>query len=525
MKTALISVSDKEGIVDFAKELISLGFKIISTGGTYNLLLDQGIDVIKVEDYTKFPEILDGRVKTLHPNIHAGILAKRNSIKHVNTLNKFKIKSIDLVCVNLYPFALSVRKNSSFKEAIENIDIGGPAMIRASGKNWENVTIITDKSDYKNIIIELKKFKNISNKTKFYLAKKAFSHTALYDGLISNYLTSISDDFVDGLRYENKVPKLNIFPQIYNKQFNKLQDLRYGENPHQKAAFYMDSTIDNSNFVKIQGKELSYNNIVDMDCAWECAQSFNKIVCVIVKHATPCAVSLGKDTLNAYKLAFESDKMSSFGGIIAFNTLVDSITMKYIINGCFIEVLIAPDFSVEALKIAANKPNIRIIKVLSKSYNKDFDIKRVSDGGLLLQTYDNNLITSDKLTIVSKNKPTQAQIKDLLFLFQVVKFVKSNAIVFGKNGITYGIGAGQMSRVESILIAIRKAKQANLNLEGACCASDAFFPFRDGVDIIAKSGIKAIIHPGGSIKDPEVIASANENSLVMVTTNVRYFRH
>lgn len=520
---ALISVSDKNGIVEFARELTRMGVEVLSTGGTARLLMEEKIDVIEVADYTGFPEMLDGRVKTLHPKIHGGILGRRDHPQDEEKMAEHDIGHIDLVCVNLYPFAATVaRAGCTVEDAIENIDIGGPTMVRSAAKNWKHVAIVTDTADYAAIIAEMKAGNGaLSDKTRFNLSRKAFSHTAQYDGMISNYLTSLSDDKLSG------EPEINEFPQQFNQSWLKVQDLRYGENPHQQAAFYRDvypaaGTL--AHYTQLQGKELSYNNIADADAAWEAVKAFEEPACVIVKHANPCGVAVAADTLSAYKLAFATDTTSAFGGIIAFNHEVDAATAEVICANQFMEVLMAPAFSDEALAITAAKKNVRVLSVPLHAGANRFELKRVG-GGLLVQTPDIHRLNRDGLQVVSKRQPSEQEWQDLLFLWKVAQYVKSNAVVFGKNGQTYGIGAGQMSRVDSTRIAARKAGEAGLDLQGACAASDAFFPFRDGIDVIAEQGIKAIIHPGGSIRDEEVFAAADEHGMAMVLTGVRHFRH
>lgn len=521
IKRALISVSDKTGVVDFARQLAQLGVELLSTGGTASLLAKENIAVTEVADHTGFPEMLDGRVKTLHPKIHGGILARRDNAKHMNQLAAQAIGTIDLVCVNLYPFAATVAKQDcTLEDAIENIDIGGPAMVRSAAKNWRDVAIVTDSNDYAAIIDEIRKQSDLSEQTRFNLARKAFAHTAQYDGMIANYLTRIDDKNLSG------IPDLQTFSQQYNQSWLKIQDLRYGENPHQQAAFYRELQPAEGSLAKyqqLQGKELSYNNIADADAAWETVKSFTQPACVIVKHANPCGVAIANDTLTAYQLALATDTTSAFGGIIAFNREVDAATVEAV-TGQFLEVLLAPAFTDEAKVIIAAKKNVRVLEIPLSAGANQFELKRVG-GGLLVQTPDRHYIDASDLKVVTARVPSEQEIKDLLFVWNVAKYVKSNAIVFGKNGQTYGIGAGQMSRVDSTRIAARKAQDAGFELNGACAASDAFFPFRDGVDVIAAQGIKAIIQPGGSVRDEEVIAAANEHGIAMVVTGVRHFRH
>ncbi len=515
---ALISVSDKTGVLELAQGLHQLGVKILSTGGTAKLLADNGIPVTEVADYTGFPEMLDGRVKTLQPKVHAGILARRDLPEHVATLQKHNIPTIDLVVVNLYPFAATVAKpGCTLEDAIENIDIGGPTMVRAAAKNHQHVAIVTDPADYAAVLAEMQDYGcAVSDTTRFELAKKAFSHTAAYDSAISNYLTAIN---ADGTR--------SAYPAQINFNFAKVQDMRYGENPHQSAAFYRDLNAGQggiADYTQVQGKELSYNNVGDADAAWECVKTFEQPACVIVKHANPCGVAIADTPLNAYQLAYTTDTTSAFGGIIAFNRELDEATAAQIVANQFVEVIIAPSASEAALKITASKQNVRVLTVpLSFSANQ-FDFKRVS-GGLLVQSPDTLNVQASQLRVVSKAQPSAAQLQDLLFAWRVAKYVKSNAIVFCKNGQTLGVGAGQMSRVDSTRIAAIKAKNAGLSLIGSVVASDAFFPFRDGVDVLAEAGATAAIQPGGSMRDEEVIAAADEHGLVMVFTGYRHFRH
>ena len=521
LSTALISVSDKTGIVEFAQALSQLGVKILSTGGTAQLLAQKGIAVTEVSDHTGFPEMLDGRVKTLHPKIHGGILGRRDLAEHTNTMAEFDIPPIDLVCVNLYPFTQTIAKEGcTLEEAIENIDIGGPAMVRSAAKNWAHVAIVTDHADYQHIIQELTQTQALSRSTRFALARKAFTHTAAYDGAISNYLGTL-----DEVTPEN--PPLNHFPVNLTLQFNKVQDMRYGENPHQQAAFYRDICLPAGSLVtarQLQGKALSFNNIADADAAWEMVKSLTGTGCVIVKHANPCGAAIASDTLTAYRLAYATDSTSAFGGIIAFNTELNTETAKQILDNQFLEVLIAPAYSQQALDILSQKQNIRVLAASLGSEHNALEYKRVN-GGLLVQTPDIDNIGQDQLNVVSKRIPTETEWRDMLFAWQIVRFVKSNAIVLCQNGQTCGIGAGQMSRVDSAAIAVQKAAQANLSLQGAVAASDAFFPFRDGIDTLATQGIQAIIHPGGTLRDEEIIAAANEHNIAMVFTGIRHFRH
>tara|TARA_Y100001960_G_scaffold333496_1_gene438984 strand:- start:410 stop:1972 length:1563 start_codon:yes stop_codon:yes gene_type:complete len=518
IKQALISVSDKTGIVEFAQELNKCGISILSTGGTAKELRSAGIDVVEISSYTGFPEILDGRVKTLHPKIHAGILARRDLPSHMEIMESMSFPTIELVVVNLYPFSQTISKdNSTLEEAIENIDIGGPTMVRAAAKNYKTVTVVTDPEDYNTVLNEIKLNDCVvSQEYCLHLACKAFSHTATYDSVISNYLTRVElDEGQSG------------FPVNLSLNFTIAQDLRYGENPHQEAAFYRDSSFAVSggiaNYTQIQGKELSYNNIADADAAWECVKTFDSTACVIIKHANPCGVGISNNTLMAYNAAFSTDPTSAFGGIIAFNQELDGVTADSIIKQ-FVEVVIAPGFSKEAKDILAQKKNIRVLTLNLQGENNNLDFKRVG-GGLLVQAPDSKNVDGSCLRVVTKVQPTEQEMNDLLFAWRVAKFVKSNAIVFCLNGQTLGIGAGQMSRVDSARIASIKAKNAKLTLVGSVVASDAFFPFRDGLDVVVGSGAKAIIQPGGSIRDEEVIAAADEHGVSMVFTNTRHFRH
>ena len=515
---ALLSVSDKTGIREFASALHQMGVKILSTGGTAKLLSDSGIPVTEVGDYTGFPEMLDGRVKTLHPKVHGGILGRRDIPEHVETMQKADIPPIDLVVVNLYPFSQTVaRENCSLEDAIENIDIGGPTMVRAAAKNYHHVAIVTDPADYGRVLAEMQANAGaVSDATRFDLAKKAFSHTAAYDSAISNYLTAIEPD---GTRGE--------FPAQINFNFIRVQNMRYGENPHQQAAFYRDPVAlpgGIASYTQVQGKELSYNNIGDADAAWECVKTFDEPACVIVKHANPCGVAIADSPLNAYKLAYATDTTSAFGGIIAFNRELDAETAAAITANQFVEVIVAPGATQAALDVTAAKQNVRVLTVpLSDAHNR-FDFKRVG-GGLLVQSPDALNVQAGELRVVTRAQPSAAQLKDLLFAWKVAKYVKSNAIVFCRDGRTLGVGAGQMSRVDSTKIASIKAAHAGLDLSGSVVASDAFFPFRDGLDVLAQAGARAVIQPGGSMRDEEVIAAANEQNIAMVFTGYRHFRH
>ena len=513
IKKALISVSDKSNILELAKSLSSFDIEILSTGGTAKLLKENKINVTEVSDYTKFPEMLDGRVKTLHPKIHGGILGRRDNPEHNETMKNNEIDPIDLVVVNLYPFEETISQEGCTLElAIENIDIGGPAMIRSAAKNYQHVAVLTNPKDYKSFTDEINKNQgSISLDLSFSLAKKAFEKTSAYDSAINNYLSSDSQ---------------NQFPDQLTKTISKVMDLRYGENPHQEAAFYKDSSEDVgslSSFDQIQGKELSFNNLNDSDTAWECVKKFSQPTCVIVKHANPCGVASTGSLKESYEAAFKTDPTSAFGGIIAFNKSLDEETASLVINQ-FAEVIIAADFSEGALKIFRNKPNVRLLKIKIENNNTEFDFKKIG-GGWLIQTPDIHTLDINTCNIVTDLKPTEEQLDDMKFAWVVSQFVKSNAIVFCKNKQTLGIGAGQMSRVDSTKIASLKADNENIDLAQSVVASDAFFPFRDGIDVIASHGAKCIIQPGGSIKDEEVIDAANEHGIVMLFTNIRHFKH
>lgn len=520
IKQALISVSDKSGIVDFAKSLSALGVKILSTGGTAKLLADAGLSVTEVADYTGFPEILDGRVKTLHPKVHGGILARRDLPEHMAALEKHDILTIDLLVVNLYPFVQTVSKEEcSLEDAIENIDIGGPTMLRSAAKNHRDVTVIVDPADYATLLDEIRANDNtVGYKTNFRLATKVYAHTAQYDGAITNYLTSLTEELQHSSR--------NTYPATLKMAFEKVQDLRYGENPHQSAAFYRDLKVPTgalANYEQLQGKELSYNNIADSDAAWECVKMFDALACVIIKHANPCGVALGANALDAYSKAFQTDPTSAFGGIIAFNREVDEAAAQVVAKQ-FVEVLIAPSFSEAARAVFAAKQNVRLLKIALGEGHNAFDLKRVG-GGLLVQSLDAKNVQPHELRVVTKRYPTPKEMDDLMFAWRVAKFVKSNAIVFCVNGMTLGVGAGQMSRVDSARIAGIKAQNAGLTLNGSAVASDAFFPFRDGLDVVVNAGATCVIQPGGSMRDDEVIVAADEHNIAMVLTGTRHFRH
>jgi phosphoribosylaminoimidazolecarboxamide formyltransferase/IMP cyclohydrolase len=530
---ALLSVSDKTGIVEFAQALHGLGVTLLSTGGTAKLLADQGLPVTEVAEVTNFPEMLDGRVKTLHPKVHGGLLARRDVPAHMAALKEHGITTIDLLVVNLYPFEATVAKpGCTLADAIENIDIGGPAMVRSAAKNWQDVGVVTDASQYEAVIAELKAAGKLSDKLRFALSVAAFNRIAQYDGAISDYLSAVTLE-TEKLS-ERYVPTLNLFPGQSNGRFIKVQDLRYGENSHQQAALYRDLYPAPGSLVtgvQVQGKELSYNNIADADAAWECVKSFEAPACVIVKHANPCGVAIGQDAHQAYAKAFQTDPTSAFGGIIAFNRTVDKAAAEAVARQ-FVEVLMAPDFTAEALEIFKPKVNVRLMKIAlpkggASAWDQGrnaMDAKRVGSG-LLLQTADNHELALSDLKVVTTRQPTPEELQDLLFAWKVAKYVKSNAIVFCKNGMTMGVGAGQMSRLDSARIASIKAEAAKLSLQGTVVASDAFFPFRDGLDVVVDAGATCVAQPGGSMRDQEVIDAANERGVAMVFTGVRHFRH
>ncbi|SMN17096.1 IMP cyclohydrolase / Phosphoribosylaminoimidazolecarboxamide formyltransferase [uncultured Candidatus Thioglobus sp.] len=508
---ALISVSDKTGIVDFAKRLENSGIKILSTGGTAKYLNKNGINVIDIEQYTNFPEMMNGRIKTINPKVHGGILARRE--QDFKVMQEYNIPPIDIVVVNLYPFQATIANpDCTLEDAIENIDIGGPAMLRAAAKNHQYVTVMIDSADYQTVMNEINKSGNTTLETRTKLALKTFEHTAAYDGAIANYLGKEEDGFSSTM----------------NLQFNKVQSMRYGENPHQHAAFYAESGITEAcvaSSTQCQGKAMSYNNMADADAALECVRSFDAPCCVIVKHANPCGVAVRADIFTAYDDAFKTDPTSAFGGIIAFNRNLDRNTAQSIIERQFVEVIIAPNVDEDAKVILSTKQNVRVLECGDLSIAQpSLDYKRVT-GGLLVQDKDLGVITENNIKCVSDLAPTAEQIKDLLFAWKVAKTVKSNAIVYAKNQMTIGVGAGQMSRVYSAKIAGIKAADENLVVENSVMASDAFFPFRDGIDAAAKAGIKAIIQPGGSMRDNEVISAANEHGIAMVFTDMRHFKH
>ena len=525
MKTALISVSDKTGIVEFARELAALDMRLLSTGGTARLLADAGLTVTEVAEVTGFPEMLDGRVKTLHPRIHGGLLARRDLPEHMAALQAHGIGTIDLLIVNLYPFAkATARADCTLEDAIENIDIGGPAMLRAAAKNWADVAVIIEPSDYSRVLDELRAGV-IQRSTRFMLAKKVFAHTAAYDGMISNYLSALQPGAEEAA---DAVPVRDAYPAVFSLQLTKTQDMRYGENPHQSAAFYRDAmpvpgTL--AGWTQLQGKALSYNNIADADAAWECVKTFDAPACVIVKHANPCGVAVGTSAVDAYLKALRTDPTSAYGGILALNRPLDAEVVAAINNAKqFVEVALAPSVTPEARTLLAAKQNLRLLEVPLTQAMNALDFKRVG-GGVLLQSQDAKNVAPGEVRVVTKLVPTAAQMDDLMFAWKVAKFVKSNAIVFCGGGATLGVGAGQMSRVDSARIASIKSGNAGLSLEGSAVASDAFFPFRDGLDVVIDAGARCVIQPGGSMRDDEVIAAADERGIAMVFTGTRHFRH
>ena len=518
MAFALLSVSDKTGVVAFAQGLVSLGYSVLSTGGTAKLLRDSGVTCTDVADYTGFAEMMDGRVKTLHPKIHGGLLARRDVPEHVAAMQAHGIGAIDVVAVNLYPFAATVaNSNVKLDDAIENIDIGGPAMLRSAAKNHASVTVVCEPADYDAVLSQLRsKTQTVAQRRS--LAAKVYAHTSRYDGMIAGFLSSLPLDGNPQAR--------SAYPDTLTLQLKKTQDLRYGENPHQTAAFYTEHTVPAgllAGYTQLHGKELSYNNIAD--AAWECVRQFEEPACVIVKHANPCGVAIAADCVSAYHKAFSTDTTSAFGGILAFNRNVDEATAQAI-SKQFAEVILAPAYSAEALTVLQAKANVRLLTVPLPTAKTDnaFELKRVG-GGVLVQSPDNHSMTAAALQCVTQTQPTSQQTQDLLFAWRVAQFVKSNAIVYCKDGMTLGIGAGQMSRVDAARIAKSKAEQAGFSLKGCVAASDAFFPFRDGLDVLAEAGATAVIQPGGSMRDAEVIAAANEHGVAMVVTGVRHFRH
>ena len=513
---ALLSVSDKTGLVELARALAARHVELLSTGGTARAIRDAGLAVTDVSDHTGFPEMMDGRVKTLHPKVHGGLLGRAGIDDAV--MAEHGIAAIDLLVLNLYPFAMvSANPDSTFDDIIENIDIGGPAMLRSAAKNFARVAVATDPAQYTAIVEELDANDGmLSAKTRFALSVAAFNNVAQYDAFISNYLSSLDGN-----------GKQQLFPAQSNSNFVKVMDLRYGENPHQRGAFYRDlwpvpGTL--ATFTQLQGKELSFNNLADADAAWECVRQFERPACVIVKHANPCGAAEGAACGDAYELAYATDPTSAFGGIIAFNTTLDAATAKAILDRQFVEVLIAPDYAPGALEYARKKANVRVLRIPHGDGRNNFDVKRVGSG-LLMQTSDIREVTRDELKVVTRRAPTPAELDDLLFAWRIAKYVKSNAIVYAKEHRSIGIGAGQMSRVVSAKIATLKAEEAGLVVPGSVMASDAFFPFRDGIDAAATAGIRAVIQPGGSMRDNEVIAAADEHDIAMVFTGIRHFRH
>jgi phosphoribosylaminoimidazolecarboxamide formyltransferase/IMP cyclohydrolase len=522
VRRALLSVSDKSGIVEFARELAARGVELLSTGGTYKLLRASGLDAVEVSAHTGFPEMMDGRVKTLHPKIHGGLLGRRDVDGDV--MQQHGIAAIDLLVVNLYPFEATVAKPDCTRDdAIENIDIGGPAMLRAAAKNHAWVAVLTDPADYAAVLAEIDAG-GTTQATRFRLAIKTYALTARYDAAVSAYLSSLHDN---GTRDAFAPPA---FPGILGLQFEKLQDMRYGENPHQRAAFYRERSAEPGTIAaatQLQGKELSYNNIADADAALECVKSFGKPACVIVKHANPCGVAVNESGIkDAYERAFRTDPTSAFGGIIAFNRELDGETAKLIVERQFVEVIVAPRISDAAKHAVAAKQNVRLLECgdFPAARAPALDYKRVA-GGLLVQDRDDLIVTRDQLKVVTKRTPSETELHDLIFAYKVAKFVKSNAIVYARERMTIGVGAGQMSRVYSAKIAGIKAGDEKLEVPGSVMASDAFFPFRDGIDAAAAAGITAVIQPGGSMRDSEVIAAADEAGMAMVFTGIRHFRH
>lgn len=527
IQTALLSVSDKSGIVEFAQALAKRGVRLLSTGGTAKLLAEAGLAVTEVATHTGSPEILDGRVKTLHPKIHGGLLARRDRAEHMQTIEAHGIDRIDLLVVNLYPFRQAVAKpDCSFEDAVENIDIGGPAMLRAAAKNHGTeaggVAVVIDPADYPRVLAEMDATGTTSYGLRLALATKVYAHTSAYDGAIAAYLSSLTEPEPA----QASAPARSTWPNILTLQVHQQQVLRYGENAQQLAAFYVDPNVPAGllgNFQQLQGKELSYNNIADADAAWDCVRSFDTPACVIVKHANPCGVAISTSAVQAYRKAFKTDPTSAFGGIIAFNRKVDLATAQAI-SGQFVEVLLAPSYDTAALALLAAKKNVRVLQVPMGTGQNDIDVKRVG-GGWLVQTPDSHTISEAELRVATIKQPTSAQMRDLMFAWKVAKFVKSNAIVFCADSMTLGVGAGQMSRIDSARIASIKAENAGLSLKGSAVASDAFFPFRDGLDVVVAAGATCVIQPGGSMRDDEVIAAANEHGIVMVLTGMRHFRH
>ncbi len=520
VRRALLSVSDKTGLIELARALAARNVELLSTGGTAKAIREAGLPVKDVSDVTGFPEMMDGRVKTLHPLVHGGLLGRAGIDDAV--MAEHGIAPIDLLVLNLYPFeAVTAKAGCTLAEAVENIDIGGPAMLRSAAKNFARVAVATSPEQYAGLLAELDAHDgSLSAAKRFALSVAAFNRVAQYDAAISNYLSAIGDTSAE-------VPVRAEYPAQMNSTFVKVMDLRYGENPHQSGVFYRDlypvpGTL--ATFTQLQGKELSYNNLADADAAWECVRQFDAPACVIVKHANPCGVAIGVACGDAYELAYATDPTSAFGGIIAFNRTLDAATCQAILDRQFVEVLIAPDYEPGALDYATKKANVRVLRIPQGDARNNYDTKRIGSG-LLIQSADNRGMSQDELKVVTKLAPTEAQLRDLLFAWRVAKYVKSNAIVYAKDNRTIGVGAGQMSRVYSARIAGIKAHDAGLVVEGSVMASDAFFPFRDGIDAAADAGIKAVIQPGGSMRDGEVIAAADEHGIAMVFTGVRHFRH
>lgn len=520
VRRALLSVSDKTGLIDLARALVARNVELLSTGGTAKAIRDAGLPVKDVAELTGFPEMMDGRVKTLHPLVHGGLLGRAGVDEAV--MAEHGIAPIDLLVLNLYPFeSVTAKADCTLADAVENIDIGGPAMLRSAAKNFARVAVATDPAQYANLLAELEANNGqLSAAQRFALSVAAFNRVAQYDAAISNYLSAVADS-------AESVPTRSPFPAQINSNFIKVMDLRYGENPHQSGAFYRDlypvpGTL--ATFQQLQGKELSYNNLADADAAWECVRQFDAPACVIVKHANPCGVAVGVACGDAYELAYATDPTSAFGGILAFNRTLDAATAKAILDRQFVEVLIAPDYAPGALDYATKKANVRVLKIPHGAGLNNYDTKRIGSG-LLMQSADNRGMSLGELSVVTKRAPSDAELADLLFAWRVAKYVKSNAIVYAKDSRTIGVGAGQMSRVVSAKIAALKAEEAKLEVAGSVMASDAFFPFRDGIDAAAAAGIQAVIQPGGSMRDGEVIAAADEHGLAMVFTGVRHFRH
>ena len=524
IRRALLSVSDKTGVADLARQLHELGVELLSTGGTAGQLRQAGLPVREVASYTGFPEIMDGRVKTLHPKVHGGLLGRRGPDDEV--MREHGIEPIDLLVVNLYPFAATIaRPGCSYDDAVENIDIGGPAMLRAAAKNHAHVAVLVDPADYRRVLDEIRDGAGLSFATRQRLAAKAFAHTAAYDAMVAEYLTKE----VPGTAPRAEAVPGTAYPQTLLLHFEKKLDLRYGENPHQSAAFYADPSAPGASVAtarQLQGKELSFNNIADADTALECVRHFEQPACVIVKHANPCGVALAPTAAEAYDRAYKTDPTSAFGGIIAFNRSLDAATTQAILDRQFVEVIIAPEVQADARALLATKPNLRVLETgdLGRRVASRADLRSVA-GGLLLQSHDAGSISGTGLRIVTRRQPSEEETEDLLFTWRVCKYVKSNAIVYARGRMTLGVGAGQMSRVVSSRIAAMKAREEGLDIEGAVMASDAFFPFRDGLDVAAEFGIRAVIQPGGSMRDAEVIAAADEHGMAMVFTGMRHFRH